>query len=99
MELLKFRGQCYISALFPPPGAFFVERVANKDGVAATIFVRSGDQYMRVATTVNKEDGTSAFGTPRAANSPAIAKLNNGERFLAKLTTLETNQLRTHPVR
>jgi methyl-accepting chemotaxis protein len=32
-----------------------------------------------VATTVKKQDGTSAVGTALDANSPVIAKLNKGE--------------------
>ena len=41
---------------------------------------------MRVATTVKKEDGSSAVGTPLAANSPALAKLNNGEPYYGDAT-------------
>jgi hypothetical protein len=45
----------------------------------ATLFVKNGNQYVRVATTLKKEDGTSAVGTTLDASSPALAKLNNGE--------------------
>ena len=41
---------------------------------------------MRVATTVKKEDGSSAVGTPLATNSPALAKLNNGEPYYGDAT-------------
>jgi hypothetical protein len=41
-----------------------VEAVVMKHGGAATLFVKNGDQYGRVATTVKKEDGTSAVGSP-----------------------------------
>jgi len=58
-----------------------VDAVVEKHGGVATIFVKNGDQYERVATTVKKEDGTSAVGTDLDANSPAIAKLNNGEAY------------------
>jgi hypothetical protein len=57
-----------------------VDAVVKKHGGAATLFVKSGDQYVRVATTVKKEDGTSAVGTALDANSPAIAKLNKAKR-------------------
>jgi methyl-accepting chemotaxis protein len=36
---------------------------------------------VRAATTVNKGDGSSAAGNALDANSPAIAKLNNGEAY------------------
>ena len=41
---------------------------------------------MRVATTVKKEDGTSAVGTLLDANSPAYAKLNAGEPYYGDAT-------------
>jgi hypothetical protein len=63
-----------------------VDAVVKKHGGAATLFVKNGDQYVRVATTVKKEDGTSAVGTPMDANSPAIAKLNNGEVYYGDAT-------------
>ena len=42
-------------------------------------FVKNGDQYQRMATTLKNEDDTSAVGTALDANSPALAMLNNGE--------------------
>jgi hypothetical protein len=62
------------------------KRDLKKDGGAATLFVKNGDQYMRVATTVKKEDGSRAVGTALDANSPAIAKLNNGEGYYGDAT-------------
>ena len=59
---------------------------------------------MRVATTLKKEDGTSAIGTALDANSPAVAKLNKGEAFygdatiFGKPTTRDMSRSRTHPV-
>jgi hypothetical protein len=41
---------------------------------------------VRAATTVKKDDGTSAVGTALDANSPAIAKLNNGEAYYGGAT-------------
>ena len=61
--------------------ADLVEAVVKKQGCEATLFVKNGDQYVRVATTVKKEDGTSAVGTALDANSPAIAKLNEGKAY------------------
>jgi cache 3/cache 2 fusion protein len=63
-----------------------VDAVVKKHGGVATLFVKSGDQYVRVATTVKKEDGTSAVGTALDANSPAIAKLKNGEAYYGDAT-------------
>ena len=63
-----------------------VDSVVKKDGGAATLFAKNGDQYLRVATTVKKEDGTSAVGTLMDANSPAYAKLNAGEPYYGDAT-------------
>jgi len=63
-----------------------VDAVVKSNGGVATLFVKNGDKYVRVATTVKKEDGSSAVGTPLATNSPALAKLNNGEPYYGDAT-------------
>jgi Cache 3/Cache 2 fusion domain len=63
-----------------------VDAVVKKQGGVATLFVKSGDQYVRAATTVKKEDGTSAVGTALDPKSPAVAKLNNGEAYYGDAT-------------
>jgi hypothetical protein len=67
-----------------------VDAVVKAQGGVATLFVRSGDQYVRAATTVKKDDGTSAVGTALDANSPAIAKLKNGEAYYGDATVFGT---------
>jgi methyl-accepting chemotaxis protein len=56
-----------------------VDAVAKDHGAAAMLFVKSEDKYVRVATTLKKEDGSSAVGTSLDATSPAVAKINKGE--------------------
>jgi len=63
-----------------------VDPVVKMLGGEASLFVKSGDQYVRVATTLKKEDGTRAVGTTLAADSPALAKLNNGEAYYGDAT-------------
>lgn len=58
-----------------------VEAVARKDGGAATLFVKDKDRFVRVATTVKKENGESAVGTALDANSSAVAQLNSGAAY------------------
>src|SRR5262245_1193314 len=58
-----------------------VDAVTKAHGAAATLFVKSGSEYVRVATTLTKEDGSSAVGTPLEAASSALAKLNAGEAY------------------
>ena len=63
-----------------------VDSVVKKDGGVATLFAKNGDQYVRVATTIKKEDGTSAVGTSLDAKSPAYARLNAGEPYYGDAT-------------
>jgi Cache 3/Cache 2 fusion domain len=66
-----------------------VDAVVKQHGGEATLFVKSGDQYVRVATTVEKKDGTSAVGTALKENNPAIAKLKNGEAYYGDATVFD----------
>jgi hypothetical protein len=54
-----------------------VDEVQKEMGGTATIFVKSGDEFIRVATNVKKDDGSRAIGTmlgPKGKASAAIAK-------------------------
>ncbi|MDK3206253.1 Cache 3/Cache 2 fusion domain-containing protein, partial [Escherichia coli] len=44
-------------------------------------FVRSGDDYVRVATSLRKEDGTRAVGTQLDRASPAWLPMSKGETY------------------
>jgi hypothetical protein len=66
--------------------AVAIDAVLKKLGGEASVFVKSGDQYVRVATTLKKEDGTNAVGTALDANNPAVAKLNSGEPYYGDAT-------------
>jgi signal transduction histidine kinase/CheY-like chemotaxis protein len=50
-------------------------------GGTATLFVRSGDDYVRVATNVIKADGSRAIGTVLDPKGPAYAAISRGETF------------------
>jgi hypothetical protein len=45
-----------------------VDDVKKSNGGTATIFVKDGEDFIRVSTNVLKEDGTRAIGTPLAHN-------------------------------
>ena len=54
-----------------------VDEVQKEAGGTATIFVKSGDEFVRVATNVKKDDGSRAVGTildPKGKAFAAIAK-------------------------
>lgn len=50
----------------------------------ATIFVRKGDSFVRVATSVKKENGERAVGTLLDSTHPAYALLIKGQAFTGK---------------
>jgi Cache 3/Cache 2 fusion domain len=65
-----------------------VDEVAKENGGTATLFVKSGDEYVRVATNVKKDDGSRAIGTILDPNGSAIAKIKNGEAYYGDATIL-----------
>lgn len=50
-------------------------------GSVATIFVRSGNDFARITTSLKKENGTRAVGTLLGEASPAYKKLMAGEPY------------------
>jgi Cache 3/Cache 2 fusion domain len=63
-----------------------VDEVVKENGGAATLFVKAGEEYVRVATTVKKDDGSSAMGTILNTNSPAVAMINKGQAYYGEAT-------------
>ncbi|MBE8207971.1 Cache 3/Cache 2 fusion domain-containing protein, partial [Leptospira borgpetersenii serovar Ballum] len=53
----------------------------TRTGAIATLFVRSGDNFVRVATSLRKEDGSRAIGTQLDTASPAFAPVMKGETY------------------
>lgn len=58
-----------------------VDQFARDTGGNATIFVRQGDDFVRLVTSVKKQDGSRAIGTLLSRDSPVYAKVINGESF------------------
>ncbi len=57
------------------------DRFTARTGVPATVFVRSGDNFIRIATSVRKENGERAVGTALDHASPAYAPLMAGRAY------------------
>jgi methyl-accepting chemotaxis protein len=53
----------------------------NRTGAISTLFVRSGNDFIRVATSLRKENGERAMGTVLDTASPAFAAVNKGEVY------------------
>ncbi len=57
-------------------------------GGTATIFVKSGDEFVRVATNVKKDDGSRAIGTMLDPKGKAIAAIAKGESYFGEADIL-----------
>jgi methyl-accepting chemotaxis protein-2 (aspartate sensor receptor) len=53
-------------------------------GNVATLFARRGDDYVRVSTSVTKEDGSRAVGTTLGKDHPAYASINAARPYVGK---------------
>ncbi len=65
-----------------------VDEVVKEVGGTATIFVKSGDEYVRVATNVKKDDGSRAVGTILDPKGKAIEFINKNEAFYGEAMIL-----------
>lgn len=62
-----------------------VDRFSQADTKSvATIFVRNGEDFVRIATSLKKEDGTRAIGTQLGNDHPAHAQLMAGNIYHGK---------------
>ena len=55
----------------------------------ATIFVRSGDDFIRVSTSLSKQDGSRAVGTLLDHKSPAYDRLMAGQEYVGRALLFE----------
>jgi hypothetical protein len=65
-----------------------VDEVQKEAGGTATIFVRIGDEFVRVATNVKKDDGSRAIGTILDPKGRAIAAIAKGESYFGEADIL-----------
>jgi Cache 3/Cache 2 fusion domain len=65
-----------------------VDEVVKQAGGTATIFVKSGDDYVRIATNVKKDDGSRAIGTVLDPKGKAIASIQKNEAFYGEVDIL-----------
>ena len=65
-----------------------VDEVVKQNGGTATLFVKSGDDFVRVATNVKKDDGSRAVGTLLDPNGPAIQSIRKGAPYYGEANIL-----------
>jgi len=61
-----------------------VDRFTSVTKDVGTVFVRSGDDFIRISTSLKKEDGSRAIGTALDQAHPAYQGLLKGEEFIGK---------------
>jgi methyl-accepting chemotaxis protein len=64
-------------------------------GAIATVFARSGQDFVRVATTLTGQDGQRVVGTALDARHPALERVRQGQAFEG-LATLFDRQYMAH---
>jgi methyl-accepting chemotaxis protein-2 (aspartate sensor receptor) len=57
-----------------------------RSGAVSTVFARSGDDFVRVTTSLKKEDGSRAIATLLDRHSPAYAALRAGKTYTGLAT-------------
>ena len=103
-EIVDVAGQ-------PSPALYQGDRRLNNDfqrvddfrqmtaGVA-TLFVRSGDDFIRISTSVTKQDGSRAIGTKLDRQHPAYPRLMAGQTYVGRALLFERNYMTRYvPVR
>ncbi|WP_422846800.1 Cache 3/Cache 2 fusion domain-containing protein [Acidovorax sp. M14] len=67
-------------------GDFEVVDRFSKDsmGAVATIFARTGDDFVRVTTSLKKQDGERAYKTLLDRKHPAYALMNEGKTYIGR---------------
>jgi hypothetical protein len=65
-----------------------VDALKEKHGCTATIFARRGENFIRIATNVIKEDGSRAVGTPLDPKGPAIAAIRENRAYYGEAEIL-----------
>lgn len=93
----KVEGKATVAGVERPNIAFGKVKVANnfdavdeikkKMGGTATVFVKDGDEFIRITTNVQKDDGSRALGTPLARNK-AYEAVTKGEMFCGEVEIL-----------
>ncbi|BDT58950.1 methyl-accepting chemotaxis protein [Massilia varians] len=77
---LKLDGKV-LNLDFDAPDGFTAQTGGN-----ATIFALDGEDFVRVTTSVKKENGERAVGTALDRNSPAYAALREGRAYIGLVT-------------
>ena len=77
-----------------------VDRLQKLTGAVGTLFVRDGDDFVRVATSVRDAAGQRMLGTVLARDSGAYQAVSAGKTFVGKTTLFERDYIaRYEPIK
>jgi methyl-accepting chemotaxis protein len=62
-----------------------LDAITDNGRTIATLFVAKGDDFIRAATTLKKEDGTRAIGTRLDPATPAFRALSQGQAYTGQI--------------
>jgi methyl-accepting chemotaxis protein-2 (aspartate sensor receptor) len=81
-------GRTVHNMLFGP-----IDRFSSITGAVATIFARKDDDFVRIATSLKKQDGTRAVGTFLGQQHPGYSKVMQGESYTGKATLFDKDYM------
>ncbi|HEX4843030.1 MAG TPA: methyl-accepting chemotaxis protein [Limnobacter sp.] len=70
-----------------------VDEFTRMTGGIATVFVRVGDDYLRISTSLKKENGDRAVGTKLDRSHPSYVKLVKGETYVGEAQLFGTRYM------
>ncbi|AZE97322.1 Methyl-accepting chemotaxis sensor/transducer protein [Pseudomonas orientalis] len=77
-----------------------VDEFKDMSGGVATVFVRSGDDFVRVSTSLTKQDGNRAIGTVLDRQGPAYQRVFNGQAYIGRAVLFDRSYMTQYsPVR
>ncbi|KRP65295.1 methyl-accepting chemotaxis protein [Pseudomonas orientalis] len=77
-----------------------VDEFKDMSGGVATVFVRSGDDFVRISTSLTKQDGNRAIGTVLDRQGPAYQRVFNGQTYIGRAVLFDRSYMTQYsPVR
>ncbi len=70
-----------------------VDAFTNLTGAVATIFAFNGDDFVRVSTSLKKEDGSRAMGTMLGKTSPAYEPIMKKQKYIGSARLFGQNYI------
>jgi methyl-accepting chemotaxis protein len=61
-----------------------VDRFTKMTGAAAAVYVRKGDEFICITTSVKKQDGSRAIGLTLGKSNPGYGDLMRGESYIGR---------------